>query len=220
MQNMIQLSLFGDYEKYSTDNFDSYKKLIDFFGDKEYKPATINELQLQPNGQVRVIVMPEFLDETGTIIDISSNRINFQKNVDCEDIICESRIDELNQVFQNEFSDLLNLFLDEFSIKSNRIALNCGIIEKDTKHNILIQSDFFDDINKTEMLLKNATRKEIEKEETNITLEKYTTQGFIKYFYDINSLAENQVYRFSKNNIQKIFNEYINTAITIEKGLK
>ena len=52
-------------------------KLIEFFGKRGYRPATANELQLQPNGQSRVIVMPVFLNETGAIIEMSSNRINF-----------------------------------------------------------------------------------------------------------------------------------------------
>ena len=62
MQSMIRFSLFGNYERFSTNNLDTYMKLIDFFGRKGYKPATANELQLQPNGQSRVLVMPVFFE--------------------------------------------------------------------------------------------------------------------------------------------------------------
>lgn len=81
MQSIIRFSLFGNFERFSTSNLDSYMKLIEFFGKRGYRPATANELQLQPNGQSRVIVMPVFLNETGAIIEMSSNRINFQKNI-------------------------------------------------------------------------------------------------------------------------------------------
>lgn len=79
MQSMIRFSLFGNYEKFSTNNLDAYMKLIEFFGKRGYKPATANELQLQPNGQSRVLVMPVFLNDAGAVVEITSNRINFQK---------------------------------------------------------------------------------------------------------------------------------------------
>ena len=82
MQSMIRFSLFGNYEKFSTNNLDAYMKLIEFFGKRGYKPATANELQLQPNGQSRVLVMPVFLNDAGAVVEITSNRINFQKNLD------------------------------------------------------------------------------------------------------------------------------------------
>lgn len=52
MNNAIRFSIFGDFEKFSTNNLDSYMKMIDFFGKRGYKPATANELQLLPNGQI------------------------------------------------------------------------------------------------------------------------------------------------------------------------
>ena len=58
---MIRFSLFGNYEKFSTNNLDNYLKLIDFFGKRGYRPSTTNELQLQPNIQSRVLIMPVFL---------------------------------------------------------------------------------------------------------------------------------------------------------------
>ena len=81
MQSMIRFSLFGNYERFSTNNLDSYIRLIEFFGKRGYKPSTANELQLQPNGQARVLTMPNFLNETGATVEITSNRINFQKDI-------------------------------------------------------------------------------------------------------------------------------------------
>lgn len=217
MQSVIRFSLFGNYERFSTSNLDSYMKLIEFFGKRGYRPATANELQLQPNGQTRVIVMPVFLNETGAVIEMTSNRINFQKNIN--NII---KIDTLNQEFSNEFANLLDTFITEFSIMSNRLALNCDILKEDTILEMPIQSSFFDNVNKTEMTMRNAARKEVEKEESNIIIEKYVTiqGGFTKYSYDINSIGENQVIRFNDSNIKKMYEAYIDIALQIEKGLK
>lgn len=217
MQSTIRFSIFGNYEKFSTNNLDSYMKLIDFFGKKGYKPATANELQLQPNGQARVIIMPVFLNETGAVIEISSNRINFQKN-----IINMTLIEALNQEFVNEFSDLLDVFIVDFSIVSNRVALNCDILKEETTSKMQIQSSFFDDVNLTEMSMRNAARKDVENEESNIIIDKYVTNqaGFTKYSYDINSIGENQGMRFNDSNIMKMYEAYINIALQIEKGLK
>lgn len=98
---MIRFSLFGNYEKFSTSNLDAYMKLIEFFGRKGYKPATANELQLQPNGQSRVLVMPIFLNETGAVVEITSDRINFVKNTNSV-----VGIGALKEEFSNEFLEI------------------------------------------------------------------------------------------------------------------
>lgn len=217
MESMIRFSLFGNYEKFSTNNLEYYLKLIDFFGKKGYKPSTTNELQLQPNAQPRVLIMPVFLNESNAIVEITSGRINFQKNSD--NIIT---IETLKEDFENEFSDLLNIFVSDMSILSNRVALNCDIFEADISAEMPTPSKYFDDENKTEMSVRNVARKEVENEETNIILEKYVAKqgGFTKYSYDINSIGENQVIRFNNNNIKKMYEAYISIAIEIEKGLK
>lgn len=192
-------------------------KLIQFFGNKGYKPATANELQLQPNGQVRMLIMPVFMNESGATVEITSTRINFQKTVN--DVI---HIEQLNEVFESEFVDLLDVFIKEMTIVSNRVALNCDILNEDIAEEMPTQSTYFDNISITEMSARNASRKEVEKEETNIIIEKYTTTqgGFTKYSYDINSIAENQEVRFKSSNIKKMYKAYIDIAIEIEKGLK
>lgn len=217
MHSMIRFSLFGNFEKFNTNNFEAYMRLIDFFGRKGYKPATTNELQLQPNGQSKVLIMPVFLNETGAVIEITSGRINFAKDVD-------STIDigTLKEVFLNEFSELLNAFTNDMSIVANRVAVNCDILKEDFTLEMPTQSSYFDNANKTEMSVRNVARKKIENEESNIIIEKYvTTQGgFTKYSYDINSIGENQIARFDSNNIMKLYNAYMNIAMEIEKGLK
>lgn len=217
MQSMIRFSLFGNFEKFNTNNLDYYLKLIDFFGKRGYKPATTNELQLQPNGQSRVLIMPIFLNESGAVVEITSSRINFSKN---SNNIFE--IEMLKEDFENEFLDLLCTFTSSMSIASNRVALNCDILKPDVSVEMPTQSTYFDNANKTEMSVRNVARKEVEKEESNVIIEKYvTTQGgFTKYSYDINSIGENQVLRFNNSNIKKMYAAYISIAIEIEKGLK
>ena len=141
MQSMIRFSLFGNYERFSTNNLDSYIRLIEFFGKRGYKPSTANELQLQPNGQARVLTMPNFLNETGATVEITSNRINFQKDIN--DVV---EIGTLGEEFENEFLELLDALIADMSITSNRVALNCDILKTDTTLEIPIQSGYFDNV--------------------------------------------------------------------------
>ena len=214
---MIRFSLFGNYERFSTNNFEAYMKLIEFFGRKGYKPATANELQLQSNGQPRVLVMPVFLNDTGAVVEITSNRINFQKNID--DV---SEIEKLKDDFANDFLELMETFINYMVIEANRVALNCDILKEDTKSEMPTQSTYYDTANKTEMSVRNVARKKVENEESNIIIEKYVTipGGFTKYSYDINSIGENQVTRFNNDNIISMYKAYIDIAVEIEKGLK
>ena len=214
---MIRFSLFGNYEKFSTSNLDAYMKLIEFFGRKGYKPATANELQLQPNGQSRVLVMPIFLNETGAVVEITSDRINFVKNTNSV-----VGIGALKEEFSNEFLGLLDTFIENMSITANRVAVNCDIFQQDITLEMPIASSYFDGANKTEMSVRNLARKEIEDEESNIIIDKYVTirDGFTKYSYDINSIGENQATRFNSSNILKMYRAYEDIAVEIEKGLK
>ena len=216
MQSMIRFSLFGNYEKFSTNNLDAYMKLIEFFGKKGYKPATANELQLKPNGQSRVLVMPVFLNDAGAVVEITSNRINFQKNLDNI-----SEIGKLKEDFTNNFLELMESFVDLMMIEANRVALNCDILKEGAMSEMPTQSTYYDTANKTEMSVKNVARKKVENEESNIVIEKYVTtlDNFTKYSYDINSIGENQAMRFN-NNIVSMYKAYIEIAVEIEKGLK
>lgn len=217
MQSMIRFSIFGNYERFSTNNLDVYMKLIEFFGRKGYKPSTANELQLQPDGQSRVLIMPVFLHDMEANVEITSSRINFQKN-----IYSTVGVNELKDKFIDEFSELIVEFVKELSIEAKRVALNCDILKEEITNNMPTQSSYYDDANKTEMSVRNVARNIIEGEESNIIIEKYvTTQGnFTKYSYDINSIAENQAIRFDFNNIMSMYKAYIDIAIEIEKGLK
>lgn len=217
MQSIIRLSLFGNYEKFSTSNLDNYMKLIEFFTKRCYRPATTNELQLQQNGQARVLVMPVFLNDTGAVVEITSNRISFQKEF--SDVMM---IEVLSKEFVNEFFDWLDMFIVDMSISSNRVALNCEIYKDEITTEMPTQSSYFNNANKTEMTVRNVARKEVGKEESNIIIEKYVNVdgGFTRYLYDINSNGENKLLRFSSENIHKMYKAYINIATEIEKGLQ
>ena len=217
MQSMIRFSIFGNFEKFNTNNTATYLKLINFFSSKGYKPYTANELQLQSNGQSRVLIMPSFFNEFGAIVEITSSRINFTKNIDS---IFE--IARLKEEFEKEFINLIDDFVSDMSINSNRVALNCDILESTISEEMPIQSTYFDNINRTEMSVRNVALKEVENEESNIIIEKYidSRRRFTKYSYDINSIGENQVLRFNNSNIKKMYEAYISIAGEIEKGLK
>lgn len=218
MNNAIRFSIFGDFEKFSTNNLDSYMKMIDFFGKRGYKPATANELQLLPNGQTRVLIMPIFLGETSVKIEISSTRINFQKTTD--DISCG--VKKLVEVFSSELVELMSMFCENMRISANRVAFNCDIINENIDKSMPTQSTYFDTAEKTEMSIRNVARKVVNNEESNVIIEKYVTSqgGYTKYSYDINSIGENSTFRFNNDNIRKMYDEYAKIALDIEKGLK
>ena len=102
-----------------------------------------------------MLVMPVFLNENGATVELTSTRINFQKTIN--DIV---EIEFLNEMFESEFSDLLDMFINEMSIVSNRVALNCEILSEGIIGEMPTQSIYFDHVNKTEMTVRNASRKE------------------------------------------------------------
>nr|WP_294679811.1 hypothetical protein [uncultured Blautia sp.] len=217
MDNMIRFSLFGNYEKFSTTNLEAYVKLIEFFGKKGYRPATSNELQLQPNGQARVLIMPNFIGETGELVEITSGRINFQKNIaDCSDLTV------FNNEFKNAFGDTIALFLKEMMIESNRVAINCDIFIPECDLNMPTQSSYFETTNRTEMSVRNVSQEMLADQLSNVIFEKYVAKvgNVTKYSYDINSVAENVEFRFNGENVNQMYEAYIDVALNIQKGMK
>lgn len=217
MQNIVRFSLFGNYERYATNNTEIYLKLINFFGPKGYKPATANELQLQPNGQVKVLIMPTFLDDAGAVVEITSNRINFQKVVN-EDTILTDLVDS----FKNNYSEIMSMFVSEMGITASRLALNVEIEKCASVTEMPLISDYFSDVVKNELSLRNSARVQIGSEMCNVICEKYFDEPnkLTKMVYDINTIAEVQSMRFDVSNIDSIFNLFTQTSIEIEKGLK
>lgn len=217
MQNIIRFSLFGNYERFATNNTEFYLKLINFFGPKGYKPATANELQLQPNGQVKVLIMPTFLDDAGAIAEITSNRINFQKTVN-ED----ATLADLIESFKNNFSEMMSVFVSEFGILANRLALNVEIEKCVMETNMPLQSTYFSNVMRSESTLKNSAKVQIDTEMCNVICEKYVNEpnSMSKIVYDINTIAEVQNFRFDTSNIEKFFALFTQTSTEIEKGLE
>ena len=161
--------------------------------------------------------MPVFLNDAGAVVEITSNRINFQKNLDNI-----QKIEKLEEDFTNDFSELMETFVNLMMIEANRVALNCDILKEDTMSEMPTQSTYYDTANKTEMSVRNVAREKVENEESNIIVEKYVTTlgNFTKYSYDINSIGENQAMRFNNDNIVSMYKAYIEIAVEIEKGLK
>lgn len=218
MQSIIRFSLFGNYEKFNTGNMETYVKLIEFFVPKGYKPTSANELQLLGHtGQVKVIVMPLFINDNGVSIEISSNRINFQKVMDgC------TALSEMKETFEAELEETMMTFIREMNVTANRIAVNADIIKNGFEESMATTSNYFETVQRTESNIRNAARKAIAGEETNVILEKFSTNlgQFTKYSYDVNSIPENSQMRFGSENIGLLFEEYMTAALKIEEGAK
>lgn len=217
MKSVIRFSLFGNYEKYSTENIDVYMKLIDFFGKKGYKASTSTELVFNPEGQTKTLIMPKFSNDNDIEIEIISTRINFEKTVNTS-----ITVEKLNDYFKNEVLDLFTSFVEKLGIVAMRVALNCQILKKDVCSNIPTVSSYYDDTNNMEMAIRNVGRQMVEDEETNIVSEKHidVSEGIESYILDINSLAQNQKSRFDSTNVEHMYNSYIEIALQVEKGMK
>lgn len=225
MQSIMRFSMFGNYEKFNTSNAELYIKLIEFFRKNNYGAATANELQIQQNGQSRVLFMPLFLNNTNnTMVEIMSGRINFQ--ISYENNTKEIGLVELNERFSNELENFIDKFIKDMNLSANRVALNCEIVKNSNRNDCIFQntqSIFFDKKERIEILSRDAVQKEINNEMSNIILEKTFNfqNNLIKYSYDINSIAENTTFRFdSSSNILEMYKSYVTVAKEIEEGLK
>lgn len=217
MRSVIRFSLFGNYEQYGTENIDIYMKMIDFFGKKGYKPSTSTELLLNPEGQTKAMIMPKFSNDNSIEIEMTSNRINFQKTVNVS-----NTVEQLNDYFKSEVLELMFSFVENFGIVAKRIALNCEILRKGVCSDKMTVSSYYDDTDKIEMSLRNVGRKIIKDEETNIIIEKdiNTLEDTERYVFDINSVAQNQKNRFDNTNMKLMYDSYVEVALQVEKGMK
>ncbi len=217
MQNRICFSLFGNYEKFSTENIENYMKLIPFFANRGFKPSTGNELQVLPNGQVKMIIMPTFINELGVSVEIMTERLNIQKVIN-SDVDCN----KLSSYFFSEISDILFEFVKEFNVAANRIAINCNIFKNEELVNPICVSDYFDDKIITENTNRNVARQIVDEEDVNVIIEKYADnrKKVMKYTYDINTVPENTKVRFEYSNIRGYFEKFIEIMLDLEKGMK
>ena len=62
----------------------------------------------------------------------------------------------------------------------------------------------------------------VENENSNVITEKYVdlSNNIVKYSYDINTMAENQIMRFNFSNIPKMYKSYMDISLEIEKGME
>ena len=217
MQNIIRYSFFGNFEEFNTNNTENYMKLVNFFCSRGFKSTMGNELQLQPNGEVKPLIMPVFFNEDGVAVEFFSNRINFQMVV-TEDI----DLYKLTNTFKEKYVEIVNLFITELNIKAIRLALNIELEKVDENKNFgFVTSDFYKEGNITETSLRNLAKVKIKKDLCNVICEKYIPKegNTIRVIYDINTEVVNPPTIYEGESINKLFEEFIIKAHTIDKGL-
>lgn len=214
MKSNVIFSLYGDYQRFNTKNSDLYIKLIEFFVRKGYTPSTTNELTVQTNGQVSAFAMPLFSNNTN-IIAIASKQISFQKN----NIGASENIPLMYEMTKNDFNDIMKDFVSSMEIEANRIGLICNIqydlLNKVIPHQFqLIQSE-----NVKISTVQNVMRHRLLEENVNVVVTKSIDimNKLNSFALDINSLAENQILRFKKDNINNLYEEYFKFATEITK---
>ncbi len=212
MISNIQLVVFGDFEKFSTQNAGNYIELIRFWTDRGFQPSSVNQMKMNANGLVETIIMPVFVKGTQASVEVLGDRINFKlANTNGTDSK-EAFIEIYNADMYRKGME----FIEKFQIRGNRLALNCE--EAVTCENIFLGEELlsgFPNIEKTERLL---CRKEICGEICNIARETCaTSEGkVIRKFFDYNTLFENSETRFSVENDRQIFDCFLDILCTMQ----
>jgi len=203
MINYTQVSVFGDFERFSTSNADTYIKLIQFFNQRGYKPSAINTFKVDLNGSLANIIMPVFLRENQYIVEFLGDRINF-KQMSLEN----DEIKISNRIFLNNVKSLFLEALRTFGILSNRLSLICKeecVCKDEVKEAAMLIGE-----PAVEQTIRTLVKKEIAGESCNIIKEsiydlKNHTQTNI---YDYNTIFENGDLRFHADNVGKIFESF------------
>lgn len=207
----IQLVIFGDFEKYSTQNAENYIELIRFWTERGFQPSSVNQMKMNANGLVETIIMPVFVKGTEASVEVLGDRINFKltntNGTDSKEMFIE--------IFNEDMYRKSMEFIDKFQIRGNRLALNCEdtIVCEDISLGEELLSGF-PNIEKTERLL---CRKELCDEMCNISRETCaTSEGNVtRRFFDYNTLFENSETRFSVENDRKIFDCFLEILCTM-----
>ena len=205
MISNIQLVVFGNFEKFSTQNAENYIELIRFWTERGFQPSSVNQMKMNANGLVETIIMPVFVKDTEASVEVLGDRINF-KLANTNGTDSKERFIE---IFKVDMYRKSMEFIDKFQIRGNRLALNCE--ETITCENITLGEELlpgFPNIEKTERLL---CRKEIFDEVCNISRETCAVSegNVIRSFFDYNTLFENSETRFSVENDRKIFDCFL-----------
>ncbi len=216
MARELQFSLFGIYNKFNTGNTENYLEAIKYFSSKKFRPSTMNELQIGPDGNSMINIMPLFIFEKNYIIEILSNRINFKyQNND------NLSFENCNRRFTDVFINILSDFSGRFDLETSRIALNYDAESKyEEEVKCAFISSYFNDKPIIQNIQKNATLIEVNNEKCNILFERmlfFPTQ-IVKYSYDINTIAENDNVRF-RQELDGFYNEFKKIVINIGEGL-
>lgn len=202
MVTYLQLSLFGEYESFSTANTDKYLELIRFFSSKNYGPATTNQLKFSSNGIAQTAIMPVFLNDDDCMIELLNERINIKVVNHAKDI----GIEKFVQRFKDKIYENLKEFLEKFKIVSNRLAVVCEVIEAfDNLNGELIQENII------EKSQRELERRIVGEEKCNIIQENNVNyeDKLTRNFYDLNTVFENSTFRFNVENSMCIFDELL-----------
>lgn len=107
-------------------------------------------------------------------------------------------------------------------LTANRVALNYDIFDININNKMPIVSSYYKSSNNVEMSVRNMSRIMVENENSNVITEKYVdlSNNIVKYSYDINTMAENQIMRFNFSNIPKMYKSYMDISLEIEKGME
>lgn len=217
MNDKIRLSVFGNFENYSTNNVENYIKLINYFSSNGYKTSTAIELQVnKETGAAVQRIMPLFIsDNEDCTIEFQSERINITLDI-------ETGID-INQTKERFNTKALNIFVklcSEFDLKLNRLALNYYIsVEDNFDINSYKLSDEITEELK-EVTVRNRTVRKIENENINIVIQRSNKNGVNRVIYDINTEGNNTDYRFCKEDVIKWWDTFLQIVKEINKGMK
>ncbi|MCM3611679.1 hypothetical protein M4S82_10485 [Planococcus sp. MERTA32b] len=216
-----QVNVFGNFNSIDVSPENTYKIMTLF---RDYNLIPNNFQEFNPSVNINPVIRPSFSSPNGEwIIEVASNKLKVQQNS-----ISPSSSNTLNiEKFSESVSQILNLFLNEFPVKSNRISLVTKTIlpalseEKlDSLYNIFIaQIPFYQQAAPFEWNIRSVGRINFELEGTNESINTITDIGRVQgqmvennrvtdfdrmsIDFDINTIAENQSTRFEFSSVHE-----------------
>lgn len=216
-----KFSAFGEFDKIQPTP-EVFEKLLQQFGGKGFIPSLANELRVSPSDPqksmaVRRVVLSNTNNENVAIL---GNRIDYEFQYDQDYILGKTEIEEI----LTKIRDVYSFLFDNFSVKSNRLAVNidCYAIPKESDFKSILSKfltpvDFINSNDYVDYSVRALIRKisAINGSQENFNIistinlgdfniaekdEVKHMNGFVVHS-DINTAAENIIYRFSTESI-------------------
>lgn len=232
-----QFSIFGDFRDISPKKSETVMELLMLYKDKNFIPSIFQEIQMGPipNSPENRIML---INSDGWQINIGNTRVDITISYKESSKYSSMSIEET----KDEACDIIKKLLEKYNKKCNRLALNTLFIcspEYSAKiekkyldkgrandfYNINISQEWNERISSPIVVpdfyneVINVGMNTIKGQGHYVTENKTVQFNGITLQIDINTLPNEQTYRFDYEKINKFFNTAISYKYELEKGI-